>query len=1183
MFSSHRFATRAFRFVAIIGLLAFGGTAVSETLTSIPAGQPAPQNAVDLWNGFDPQADPLDVEVLHEWEQDEVSLKVIRYCVGTFKGQKSMIAAIYGHPKGAENLPGLVHIHGGGQYADSNAVLTNARRGYATLSISWAGRLTSPEYRVSPNQVKLFWDNKTEDPNYKLTTDWGALDGYHAPSRFGKDTFTVIPIYDWSLDAVKSPRNNSWFLGAMAARRGLTFLEQQPEVDGDKLGVYGHSMGGKLTVLTAASDNRVKAAAPSCGGISDRSNKDPLHHQTVGDSPNLSRIACPIFFLKPSNDFHALVQDLPTAISEIGSKEWRITSSPHINHQDIPPHEVATQLWFDQHLKGTFSTPQTPQLALQLETSHGSPVATITPDTSRKVQAVEVYYTQHLTQPEDREVHDNAINRVWHYAPAASPDEEDWFAQLPLASTDQPLWVYANVLYALDEPISGADYYHSDYTADSFNISSLIQIVPGEKIQAAGCQAKIQGGKLIEDFNGLWHKEWFSLKAPDWGRTTRKLAHPHWQAPTAEAGLAIRVRSVEPNTLAIRLDKHAAEVQLKGGNRWQTFHLQPEDFTNAASEPLAGWADANELELTDTVVVRGKDKQSLTVGKPWQGAPPEFQNLWWDTAYRWTTDHMHVGVRWQPHAGKPLLNAYDATRPVINRDSSYAQFWVSWGAMEPNEDNRDYINRPSSSMTVIEQAVDDCVARGIKVEFVFFHAPAWATESGKSGGHRPKAGLYPKFIERIATHFKGRVDAYQLSHEANNQSLMKGADMDFIINEILLEGGRAVRRVYEAEPALPVIVSTSGCSPCQGCPTMEGLGGTIGGEAANTFYNLLISSPELMEAVDALNLNISDTADGYGNMDGSYISSVWSNYDLVRGKLDDHGLADKSVLAAESWISWDDGRPAVDVNGDGLKNEHDAYDKAVTILGQCMERGLNTINLPWCDNSSSWAMGLTKRRDYNGKVATLKPPIVIPANDGGPGVITEKVQLQGTDAEMSLGTLGEKNDIFTVDDYINPSDPVHLHYYIWRWYGQIASQADEVIRHAVAGEIGNDIAVRGGGFTGAERYRLASYNRTRNEFTVLIYAGGARGQANAIVKIPSTIQTGEYYNNDFSKIDFRGEGFADGDIVVAHIETKDISRDDGSDVDPIVYTTAPTEVKEGNLMVNIKKLKRFTTIRFVKQ
>ncbi|MDB4620096.1 hypothetical protein OAG79_02275, partial [Akkermansiaceae bacterium] len=118
-----------------------------------------------MWAGFDPRAEPLDIEILHEWEEEGVVMRVVRFRIGIFKDQKSLLAGIYGFPKGATKLPGLLQIHGGGQYADHKAVLTNARRGYATLSISWAGRISAPNYSVNPAIVKLFWDDKKDDPN----------------------------------------------------------------------------------------------------------------------------------------------------------------------------------------------------------------------------------------------------------------------------------------------------------------------------------------------------------------------------------------------------------------------------------------------------------------------------------------------------------------------------------------------------------------------------------------------------------------------------------------------------------------------------------------------------------------------------------------------------------------------------------------------------------------------------------------------------------------------------------------------------------------------------------------------------------------------------------------------------------------------------------------------------------
>ena len=96
---------------------------------SLPAlkGSVAPTSLEDMWIGFDPKAEPLDVEIFKEWEEDGVKLKVLRYRIGVFKGQKAMMAAVYGYPRNGKSLPGLVQIHGGGQYADYRAPLSNAK------------------------------------------------------------------------------------------------------------------------------------------------------------------------------------------------------------------------------------------------------------------------------------------------------------------------------------------------------------------------------------------------------------------------------------------------------------------------------------------------------------------------------------------------------------------------------------------------------------------------------------------------------------------------------------------------------------------------------------------------------------------------------------------------------------------------------------------------------------------------------------------------------------------------------------------------------------------------------------------------------------------------------------------------------------------------------------------------
>lgn len=640
------------RFIAILMIvvtipMAFGQDI--ETLPTLNKGN-APQDFAQMWAGFDPRNEPLETEVLHEWQEEGVMLRVVRFRVGVFKGTKARLAAVFGYPiadaNDAQKVPGLLQIHGGGQYADYKACLANAQRGYATLSIAWAGRISAPGYRVTPTEVKLFWDGKTDDPNYRLTTDWGAVDGYHAPGRNAGNQFPSAKPESWTLDAVESPRNSGWFLCALAARRGLTFLEQQPEVDANRLGVYGHSMGGKLTVMTSV-DTRVKAAAPSCGGISDRDSNSALFRSTLGDDVSLEQISCPIFFLSPANDFHGRIGDLPAAIHEINSREWRVTCSPHHNHQDTPEYEVATLLWMDQHLKGSFQVPQTSETQLQLDAPRGSPLFTVKPDTSKPVLAVDVYYTQQGKADERPEDRLETMHRFWYHADATNRNGV-WTTSLPLATTDRPLWVYANVRYPLDEPVSGAGYYYGSYTATSFNVSSLLQVASSEQLFQSGVKATLTPTSEIEDFNSGWEKDWFTYRPQDWARTTNKLTADIWKAPPG-ARLVLSVQSDERNRLVVLLDNYAAEIQLAGGDSHQQVVLQPADFKDYEGQPLTTWSDVRQLKLSPAEHLRpgrGQAGEPRLVGGNWRGAPPKFQSL-----------------RWQPFVGGPQANEHDATPP----------------------------------------------------------------------------------------------------------------------------------------------------------------------------------------------------------------------------------------------------------------------------------------------------------------------------------------------------------------------------------------------------------------------------------------------------------------------------------------------------------------------------------------
>ncbi|MGB2823492.1 MAG: acetylxylan esterase, partial [Phycisphaerae bacterium] len=260
----------------------------------------APQTVEELWEDFDPRKDPLDVEVVREWSEGKAVYRYVLYTIGTFKGRKARMACFYGFPKGGRNLPAVMHMHGGGQRAFLREVKYYVGRGYACLSVNWGGRGMEGARPGEP------------------TTDWGAVD----PTQTNVPGYFNLKAGPKYLDAVESPRNCNWYLLTLGCRRGLTFLERQPEVDPNRLGIYGHSMGGNLTTYVAGTDDRVRVAVPSAGGQGYRTFRRPYLPQkrprTVNGSLELFRktmayqsyapfIRCPFLHLGATNDFHGIM------------------------------------------------------------------------------------------------------------------------------------------------------------------------------------------------------------------------------------------------------------------------------------------------------------------------------------------------------------------------------------------------------------------------------------------------------------------------------------------------------------------------------------------------------------------------------------------------------------------------------------------------------------------------------------------------------------------------------------------------------------------------------------------------------------------------------------------------------------------------------------------------------------
>jgi dienelactone hydrolase len=587
--------------------------------TALLADEPkAPATVTELYADFDPRKDPLDAKLVREWETDGIVYRTVTFHVGTFKGRPARMAGFYAFPKGAKKAAGLLHLHGGGQRAFLHEVEFYAKRGYLCLSINWGGR-----------EMEQARDG---DPN----TDWGAVD----PTQKNVPGYFTLKPGDKTIDPFESPRNNNWYLLTLGARRGLTFLEQQPEVDPNRLGVYGHSMGGSLTVYVAGSDRRVKAAAPSVGGSGFRTRPWPLLPQVRLETPNgdvklfdatlgfesyAPQVKAPLLWLGSTNDFHGVMDDTYRTGALIPHKNVRYSFTPHMNHRFTPEFAVTRPLWFDQHLKGSFTFPMTPETHLIFETRDHVPMLEVVPDASQDVAEVHVYYS---VDPDPRA-------RFWRSAEAKKASDNYWTGRLPILSVDQPLFAFANVVYKLKNSESEP---HARPT-ERYALSSTLHTVTPKEVAANGASATDKADPVIDDFtHGL--RDWYTLSTDNphhWEFSTRKLADPKWRGQDGQR-LTVEVRAEKPNDLVIVLTENVfrsyrgkqkefvAVAKLHGGTDTQTVRLEPSDFKAGDGEALSSWGHVDLLSFR-AYYDRGV---KLLGSKGWAGSQPVFGKVWWD-------------------------------------------------------------------------------------------------------------------------------------------------------------------------------------------------------------------------------------------------------------------------------------------------------------------------------------------------------------------------------------------------------------------------------------------------------------------------------------------------------------------------------------------------------------------------
>jgi dienelactone hydrolase len=590
---------------SMISLLSVFGLAQSA-----PSGSPfsvsVPKDVTQLWSGYDPRALSLDIEIKQAWTDGDVKLQRLYFTSEISGGVPARIYAITGVPRREGKVPGILHIHGGGQTASLDWVRYWTKRGYAAVSLDWCGEVaTRADF-----------------------AHWGAIKANMM--KDGQDR-TTSP----------SVRASPWFHWAGASRRALTVLEQLPDVDVTQLAIFGVSMGGTLTWVVAGSDARVKTAVPiygcgwntypdvhSGGGYTHPVPPEiELWRATMEPETYARYITCPVLQLTATNDFHTHMDRSYDSLARVNAPTWQ-SLTPRYSHHLEPEQGKTLERWMESQLKTHTVWPRWPQLTTQILDRRID--AIVTPDRPMDVAAVSVFAAIGTRRPQ---------TRFWRSV-TVSREQDRWRGQLPVLSVDQPIRVVSNVTYV-----------------DGITLSSVESVIAPSVL--SGLQITEAPTMLIDDFSkGVedWtygpaytdpNIDWrylmrsegaavgigaLSLNPVGWtGRPvqytfgTYKVNDPGY-APPEGARLGFAVRSSPPS----RLELHALFD-----------HWGPQSREYTASVPLKETSDWQEcvIDASDCVAKDGAKLRAFQgldridfVGQSPQGQMPVFAQVRWLTS-----------------------------------------------------------------------------------------------------------------------------------------------------------------------------------------------------------------------------------------------------------------------------------------------------------------------------------------------------------------------------------------------------------------------------------------------------------------------------------------------------------------------------------------------------------------------
>lgn len=336
------------------------------TLTIFTGTQAFSFPSPELKSLWDIPLTPVKYQIADSYVQGSIQIEEVYYQSRPYKGKPVRIFGYFCYPKRAKNLPAVLLVHGGGGTAHLGRSISWASRGYAVLTIDLPGR----------GQQR--WSSRSTGPDMD------------------------VPIL---LRTKPDLRYNYLVHAVAAARNGITFLTQRPEVDPKRIGMVGLSWGGVITLLTNGQDKRLKTAvnvfgagyipeASSWQNRFDTMSEEELNlwYSFIDPKNFLKTQHAPILFITGTNDHCYYLPTFQKSYAEVTAPK-KLLLIPNLRHRFLPYMQRIVWNWLDNKLKFNGSFPQIILLPI-LRKGNDKLIVPAIATASSQVTAATLYYTE---------------------------------------------------------------------------------------------------------------------------------------------------------------------------------------------------------------------------------------------------------------------------------------------------------------------------------------------------------------------------------------------------------------------------------------------------------------------------------------------------------------------------------------------------------------------------------------------------------------------------------------------------------------------------------------------------------------------------------------------------------------------------------------------------------------------